>query len=624
MPKDIDSTRFIKTKIQNKTYLNGQHMKIYEFQRNHKKRITREEMINISEKMKEDFQNKYGHGIMSISIKYPNRWYSSNVNYLQEQIHYFTMDDYDIFDDDPQKYFKFRVNFIPIVPLDEGGLDPHNDCLVNCIRKFIINPYQKGMIKAEDIKEYLNLGRDDMISIDMISKVEQFINNLLRDKYAIMVSGDAEYISNIKSNKIIKIILSKKHYSLDKTINKVKGKAYNEKKILMYEYNKMNDNYDTFNGEEVFIITKDEYKEYNDNPITSPYLLVGKAYINKVEDLPIEEAYKSYIKMANIMKEKTDGRINFYKTGTIKRTALNYFYDMVKTVQPDPISNNEAKWIEDTTFGALTYWEQYKGNVYMYDKNSHYPSILKKNFHYFPIKEGEYLTMNEKDFNEMYSDDFKDYSIYRCIIEKSKDKSTKFFRFNQKNKYTHLDLQCAKEYGLNIKLIVDGKPNCLYYSKDKLMNGAYLFKKYVDELYELKIQKIDGAKDLLNILWGALCEMNYNNRNIDYDDEINYTEVDIRKITTSEDNIQIKCLFYKASYFKTNFGRMKPFIISYGRKCLFRTFIKYEPLIVRLHTDGIYLKEKLTEFDNLDTNKIGYMKYEGMKEVNIKGLNKVK
>jgi hypothetical protein len=56
---------------------------------------------------------------------------------------------------------------------------------------------------------------------------------------------------------------------------------------------------------------------------------------------------------------------------------------------------------------------------------------------------------------------------------------------------------------------------------------------------------------------------------------------------------------------------------------LYRTFIKYEPLIVRLHTDGIYLKEKLIGFDDLDTNKIGYMKYEGMKEVNITGLNRI-
>ena len=38
------------------------------------------------------------------------------------------------------------------------------------------------------------------------------------------------------------------------------------------------------------------------------------------------------------------------------------------------------------------------------------------------------------------------------------------------------------------------------------MDGAFLFNKYVDELYELKMKGIQGAKEILNILWGALCE----------------------------------------------------------------------------------------------------------------------
>jgi len=297
---------------------------------------------------------------------------------------------------------------------------------------------------------------------------------------------------------------------------------------------------------------------------------------------------------------------------------------MMKTVQPEPINNNEAKWIEDATFGALTYWEPYNGNIHSYDINSQYPNVMSKNFHYFPIKEGEYITMNEKAFQEMYDDHFKDYSIYRCIVEKPEDRVVKFFRFNEKNKYTHLDLQCAKQYGLKIKLIVDGKPNCLYYSKDKLMNGAYLFRKYINEMYEMKTEKIEGAKLLLNVLWGSLCEMNYYNKNVAYDEEYNYTEADIRHINSSDDEITIKCIFYKGGYYKTNFARMKPFVIGYARKNMFRLFKDIEDNITRIHTDGFYCVDKLPEEKNklIDNNKMGYLKYEGMKEVNISGLNK--
>ncbi len=80
----------------------------------------------------------------------------------------------------------------------------------------------------------------------------------------------------------------------------------------------------------------------------------------------------------------------------------------------------------------------------------------------------------------------------------------KFFVFNDDNHYTHLDVAVALSYGLKLDLL-DGV-NFLYYPKEAMMAGSYLFKKYVDDLYDLKSQKVKGAKLLLNILWGALTE----------------------------------------------------------------------------------------------------------------------
>ena len=130
---------------------------------------------------------------------------------------------------------------------------------------------------------------------------------------------------------------------------------------------------------------------------------------------------------------------------------------------------------------------------------------MQKNNHYFPIKEGNFeilttLPVELFDPSMIGASSFQlEYGIYRCIITKEDNKPYKFFRFNPKNKYTHLDIIVAIQYGLKIEMILDGKPNALIYSKDKLMNGAYLFKTYIDELYELKQQKVKGSKDLLNV-----------------------------------------------------------------------------------------------------------------------------
>ena len=174
--------------------------------------------------------------------------------------------------------------------------------------------------------------------------------------------------------------------------------------------------------------------------------------------------------------------------------------ESTRAVQPDDINNCEAKWINDSSSGALMYWEAYKGKVDEYDINSRYPHIMQKNQNYFPIREGEYLTLKEIDVKNV------EYGIYRCIITKLDENKYKFFRFNPKNTYTSIDVKVAIDYGLKIEMIQNDQPNFLFYSKDKLMNGAYLFKSFVDELFELKSQKVNGAKQILNTLWGGLTE----------------------------------------------------------------------------------------------------------------------
>jgi hypothetical protein len=237
---------------------------------------------------------------------------------------------------------------------------------------------------------------------------------------------------------------------------------------------------------------------------------------------------------------------------------------------------------------------------------------MLKNYHYFPIKEGEYKIISTEEI------DIKNYGIYRCTI--NADTPHKFFKHNKKNYYTHLDIETAQKLGFEIEMIQDGKPNFLYYSKDKLVNGAFLFKKYITEMYELKKQGVNGAKDLLNILWGALCETNVYKFNATSDQELNIVDADIKKLS-SDSHIRIKCVFYNAKHYKTNFARIKPFIIAYGRQVIFHKYHRYAPYVVRIHTDGFYLTEKPD--DILTGDKIGNLKYEGCFEVKINSLNKI-
>jgi hypothetical protein len=51
-------------------------------------------------------------------------------------------------------------------------------------------------------------------------------------------------------------------------------------------------------------------------------------------------------------------------------------------------------------------------------------------------------------------------------------------------------------------------------------------------------------------------------------------------------------------------------------------FKKYEDIIVRMHTDSIYLKEKPNNLSEI-SDKLGCLKHEYSGHVDINGLNKV-
>ena len=608
MYQNIDDKFKFKT-IKNNTTYNGTKLRIREVSRKDGEKMSRKQMKKMCNKFLADVKEKYpsAEGLVSVTIKYGNRWYSGDVSNFHEPINYFSLDDYEEMGEDPEFYESIRFQFIPFIKKTKGGKDEHNDCFINCLYRFF--KATKKFIDPAKLKLSIGLERDDPIPITKIKEIEQYINENESIPYAIFVSGDAEYDSTIQTNKKIHIILSNGHYSTEKT--KTTRKNYDEKPIVMVDY--VDEEYQAYDGENNFVMSYEEYRTNRDKYMSSPYLIVEKNYCMDMKKLCIEESYEKYLEMAQDMKEKSKGQFNFYKTPTIKNLALNYFYDITKAIQPDPIQNNESNWINNASTHAVTYWENYTGKIHVYDINSRYPHIMQKSIHHFPIKEGTWRNIEKIE-------DKPEYGIYRCIITKTDDKPYKFFVFNKKNYYTHLDVIVALKYGLSVDLICDGEPNFLYYSKDCLIAGSYLFGKYVKTLYELKTEKVRGAKLLLNILWGALTETNTYKQVHQLTDTIDLTNTRITKLQ-SDGKIRINHVKSNENQFKTNYGRIKPFILAYGRSQFFFSFRGWEHLIKRMHTDSIYLTEVPSNMLP-PSGKIGCLKHEGSGIITISGLNK--
>ena len=386
---------------------------------------------------------------------------------------------------------------------------------------------------------------------------------------------------------------------------------YDEKHIVIVDF--VDGVYNAFDGENDFVMSKQEYDDARYKYMSSPYQVVNKDFSGETKNLSIEDAHYYYIEMADQLKEASKGKFNLYKCPTIKNMALNHFYDLTKAIQPEDINNNEAYWINMASSHAITFYEKYKGDIHVYDINSRYPHIMQKNTSTFPIKSGIFQTVKEIEINK--------YGIYRCKITATDNKPYKFFVYNKSNYYSHLDVEVAQTYGLNVELICDGKPNFLYYPKENLINGSILFKKYVDELYKLKQDKIKGSKLLLNILWGALVEKKLYKETGNFSDAIDLSGRNITRLQT-DTHVRVHYTKHEDSQFRTNYGRIKAFVLAFARKAMFYSFRKWEPLIKRIHTDSLYLTE--IPCDILpSSNKLGCLKHEYSGQIEILGLNKV-
>lgn len=578
---------------------------------NKHKTYTRNDIKTIGNKLSKYLQKYKITGHITLATLFENDEYKLN-KYMSgyqtkigEDVNIFDADDYE----EEEKAMFNTVNefndFTFYILLDkpeykfgkkQGGKMEYNDCLYFCLEKTV--KIYLTWTKPSSLKKFLKLRRFDMISIDLMEKIEHKIN------VGINITGDHIYTSKLNSNLNIHLILKNNHYTINHKVNqKIKYINYNEKKILMID----NDNKLCYNGIEYIELTD----EFNSDVkcFRTDYIAVGK--IDKKKAL--KDEYERYIRLANYLKEATKDKqyeINLYKTGGIANTSLKLLNDMTKHITPDDILDDEAIWIKESSIGAIIFAQEYDGSAYKYDIKSMYPSIISNNNVMCPIKRGDFKYISQEEFNKLK---YFPTGIYNCKILKSTDENiNKQFRFNKYNRYCNISLNHAKILNLTIEMIETEtkENNTLLYPRNKCLTSQQVFKSYVDYLFPLK-EKNKDVKLLLNIITGLIAQTNSEKVEIKADGEKveifdNVNIINLHKIGNNGD--MILEIVKENNYFKSNFARLKPFLYAKARANISEYINPIKEHVIKCNTDSMILNKNC--FVKTGSN-IGDMVFEG-------------
>jgi hypothetical protein len=524
--------------------------------------------------------------------------------YVDEAIFFITNDKYSKYDKKPR--IKDRVP----KPPHKGGnsFNKYNDCLFYCLNK-VLN--DKNPFTAESLKSYLKLNRYQKIDINLMSKIE-----LKLHKTSISVTGDYNYVSKLENKLCIHLLLINGHYTInhDKTKKSIPFSYKNRIPIII------DNDKNSFDGKNHKLLNYFEFRDIKN--YRTDYIYIPRSN----SEISIEQEYNLMIIDFDLMLRESNGIINFYQTGTIKSTALYLFDKFTKTIEtPEHIGEMEALYINKASKSALIFHDKYEGPAYKYDIKSMYPAILEsKNKLLIPVKAGEFCKLDPVEFDKL---PYYKYGIYRAKVHPSEDSHiNKMFRFCNDNYYTHISLSQAKMLKLKIELL-DIDNNSLLYSRDKCLISYDIFHDYMNFLFKLKERDISKTpKKLLNILWGLLStaqtEKIVNNKD---DIELNNCEMTLMTITESRYNNKdhIMEIIRNDIWFKSNFARLKPFLLAKGREIMSKIVLGNENKVVRLHTDGLLCTEKLFKHITKSEGKLGDFIFEGYCS-NVKIINNCK
>lgn len=488
----------------------------------------------------------------------------------------------------------FQVYFIQEnEPVGGCSENDKNDCLYECLKDIMGNfcPFEN----PKELKDYLKIDRKQKVNINDLRKIE----NLLGDKYKINVSGDHCYSScHNKARYEIKLKLIDEHYEID-TNNRINISPYFNKNKKPIFYKLENENYTLFNGIKKTTMTREEFIDFKQIKYKScNNTILLKSYDKK----SVDESFNHFLIMSKKINELTKGNIDLNKTGSFKTTALKRFNELTKMIYSDPISQNEGEILLKGFSGPVIFAiRDYEGPLYKYDYNSMYGALLCKKEFLIPIKEGKFYNLEELP-------NILKYGMYNCEIEKGNT----LFRYNKDNWYTHIDIYTARLLKLQVILYIyeDDRPNSMIYERDCLINSHFLFESYVHELFNLKLKKVEGSKEILNILWGSLCEKNIHFKKIKNNQSYDFPkESKIKAIHPINDDTFIFESYNNKKIFKTNYARLGPFLLAKARELIIKTALEYGlDHVKRIHTDSIISD---IELPIPISSKLGGIKFEG-------------
>lgn len=570
--------------------------------------FTKDQIKNILQQQSNKYFQKYGNQYSMVgTIQYPEGYRSGYLTPVGENIQLYNHSDSDDLTPEPILFNKFFM-YILKTPT-AGGKSKTNDCLFEAINKLAVAyPLPASLSTPEKFKTFLfgphRKFRNSKVDISMITKIEDELKY-----YKINVAGSHTRVSVKEGAPLeINLFLSGDHYYIPDSDKLFAQRGISKVERMPLIVSKDSNDLDVYDGETFFTLTRDEFKEIWTNPESCKWVI-----IQQDNEKTLKETYDDFIKHANMLKESSNGEVNLYKTGKIVRTALDLFYRYTPFINPDQIDFTESGWIDKATCGALISYKQYSGVGYKYDVNGEYPYLMSKPANRFPVKKGEFKRLTTEEFDNM---DILPYGIYRVKIT-TESPNKIMFRFNPNNYYTHIDCNFAKELGYQLDIIQeDGGANALMYDYTKTLQGSHMFGRFVNTLQgclnECDDDDKEGrsrCKNIRNCLWGALCEKNVITKKFNNDDCDDLINCNILEITPVNDYQTIfKFIKHDRPYFETRYARLKPFLLSMGRRYTAKLMLPNIENIKWVHTDGFISTHPLS----LDIGlKLGQLKYEG-------------
>jgi DNA polymerase type B, organellar and viral len=580
------------------------------------------------EKYSKTYQQKGINGMMSVACLYPFGWRSGRMFIVGQDVdvynpnNWYKGEDVD-FDDTCRRFCIFVIG----ASKPEGGCGEFNDCLFQCLRQAYggnEDEMPAAINRPKKLKKLLGVERCAQVPLDSLPTLEDVLKNC-----SINVTGDYTYISSKQTPLNVNLKLVNEHFTLLNNENRtftahVNFKPVKRGNVIAYS---TFPSYRIYDGKAHIEVTADKIKEmkaaHNFLMIKADATTSKAPFVQVVK--PLKDARDAFLEKADRLKELTNGKVNLFKYPTIAICAQDIFRFMSKIAKvPEVINAVESSIIDKAFAGGLTYAEKgYKGLGVCYDMNSMYPYFMTDKRLQFSMGAGQPVTLSDSEFASACAEKYFKYGIYRCIVHKSGDINVdKFFKLNRDNHYTHFDLILAVELGLKVQLIQDGQFNCYTYDKGNLVQSSKLFGEFVNYFYDLKSQ-YKPAKEILNALWGSLCERTRNELYLKDDQEFKlHDDLQITSICPAKDGT------FKISYrrhdslFKTNWARIGPFLTSYARMKLVRLVKPYASNIVRMHTDSITLNEDIPVLLTLNKD-IGSFKQEYKQQIEIVHVNRV-